>query len=177
MGRAFSRSSAKADPRRNRFSPSTISVAGSTMTIESEYPSEDEGKRSSPATASITEGAGRETWAASTRRKLPPTDTPVPFLSPFPPSRPCSSLPGPRSRDRARRRKPRIERKDAKVAPGRNGKFPLFLFLPLRLCIFAPLRSAFMKYICIHGHFYQPPRENPWLEAIEPPDDAAPSHA
>ena len=23
------------------------------------------------------------------------------------------------------------------------------------------------NYICIHGHFYQPPRENAWLEAIE----------
>jgi len=33
-----------------------------------------------------------------------------------------------------------------------------------------------MKYICIHGHFYQPPRENPWLEAIEPQDEAAPYH-
>src|ERR1051325_5027132 len=32
------------------------------------------------------------------------------------------------------------------------------------------------RYICIHGHFYQPPRENPWLEAIELQDPAAPYH-
>src|SRR5574337_699443 len=32
------------------------------------------------------------------------------------------------------------------------------------------------KYICIHGHFYQPPRENPWLEAIEIQDSAFPYH-
>lgn len=32
------------------------------------------------------------------------------------------------------------------------------------------------RYICIHGHFYQPPRENPWLEAIEVQDSAAPYH-
>ncbi|MGE5315509.1 MAG: DUF3536 domain-containing protein [Acidobacteriota bacterium] len=30
------------------------------------------------------------------------------------------------------------------------------------------------KYICIHGHFYQPPRENPWLEKIEVQDSAYP---
>jgi len=30
------------------------------------------------------------------------------------------------------------------------------------------------RYLCVHGHFYQPPRENPWLEAIEPQDSAAP---
>lgn len=33
-----------------------------------------------------------------------------------------------------------------------------------------------MKYLCIHGHFYQPPRENAWLEAIEIQDSAAPYH-
>ncbi|CAH1001587.1 hypothetical protein LEM8419_02490 [Neolewinella maritima] len=32
------------------------------------------------------------------------------------------------------------------------------------------------KYICIHGHFYQPPRENAWLETIEIQDSAAPYH-
>jgi len=32
------------------------------------------------------------------------------------------------------------------------------------------------RYVCVHGHFYQPPRENPWLEAIERQDSAAPFH-
>ncbi|UCE71739.1 MAG: DUF3536 domain-containing protein [Nitrospiraceae bacterium] len=32
------------------------------------------------------------------------------------------------------------------------------------------------RYICIHGHFYQPPRENPWLEEIEFQDGAYPYH-
>lgn len=28
------------------------------------------------------------------------------------------------------------------------------------------------RFLCIHGHFYHPPRENPWLEAIEIQDSA-----
>ena len=32
------------------------------------------------------------------------------------------------------------------------------------------------RYICIHAHFYQPPRENPWLEAVELQDSAYPYH-
>lgn len=32
------------------------------------------------------------------------------------------------------------------------------------------------RYICIHGHFYQPPRENAWLEVIELQDSAHPYH-
>ncbi|MHB1023447.1 MAG: DUF3536 domain-containing protein [Acidobacteriaceae bacterium] len=33
-----------------------------------------------------------------------------------------------------------------------------------------------LRYICIHGHFYQPPRENPWLETVEVQDSAEPYH-
>lgn len=32
------------------------------------------------------------------------------------------------------------------------------------------------RFICIHGHFYQPPRENPWLEEVEVQDSAYPFH-
>jgi alpha-amylase/alpha-mannosidase (GH57 family) len=32
------------------------------------------------------------------------------------------------------------------------------------------------RYICIHGHFYQPPRENAWLESVEMQDSAYPYH-
>ncbi len=33
-----------------------------------------------------------------------------------------------------------------------------------------------MRYVCIHGHFYQPPRENPWLDIVEIEDSAYPYH-
>lgn len=32
------------------------------------------------------------------------------------------------------------------------------------------------KYLCIHGHFYQPPRENPWLNIVERQESAFPFH-
>ncbi|MEO1518016.1 MAG: DUF3536 domain-containing protein [Bacteroidota bacterium] len=36
--------------------------------------------------------------------------------------------------------------------------------------------SIARKYLCIHGHFYQPPRENAWLEIVELQDSAQPFH-
>jgi alpha-amylase/alpha-mannosidase (GH57 family) len=32
------------------------------------------------------------------------------------------------------------------------------------------------KFICLHGHFYQPPRENPWLDEVECQNSAYPFH-
>jgi alpha-amylase/alpha-mannosidase (GH57 family) len=32
------------------------------------------------------------------------------------------------------------------------------------------------RYVCIHGHFYQPTRINPWLEMVELQEDAYPYH-
>jgi len=32
------------------------------------------------------------------------------------------------------------------------------------------------RFVCIHGHFYQPPRENPWTHHVERESSAAPFH-
>ncbi len=40
----------------------------------------------------------------------------------------------------------------------------------------APVHTATGVYVTIHGHFYQPPRENPYLDAIERQPSAAPCH-
>src|SRR5436853_1879053 len=46
----------------------------------------------------------------------------------------------------------------------------------LRVVPAGPRGLIMDKYICVHGHFYQPPRENPWLESIELQDSAYPYH-
>ena len=38
------------------------------------------------------------------------------------------------------------------------------------------IKPSEKKYVCVHAHFYQPPRENPWIEEIEREDSAAPYH-
>jgi alpha-amylase/alpha-mannosidase (GH57 family) len=32
------------------------------------------------------------------------------------------------------------------------------------------------RYVCVHGHFYQPPRENPWTGSVDEEASAAPWH-
>ncbi|MCB0662435.1 MAG: DUF3536 domain-containing protein [Saprospiraceae bacterium] len=38
------------------------------------------------------------------------------------------------------------------------------------------MSSESLRFVCIHGHFYQPPRENAWLETIDHQPSAAPFH-
>ncbi|MGB3507926.1 MAG: DUF3536 domain-containing protein [Microcoleaceae cyanobacterium] len=45
-----------------------------------------------------------------------------------------------------------------------------------RVTSVAPARTATGIYVTIHGHFYQPPRENPYLDSIESQPSAAPFH-
>ena len=33
-----------------------------------------------------------------------------------------------------------------------------------------------MRFVVVHGHFYQPPRENPWTEDVAREPSAAPFH-
>ncbi|MEB3336138.1 MAG: DUF3536 domain-containing protein [Leptolyngbyaceae bacterium] len=39
-----------------------------------------------------------------------------------------------------------------------------------------PLQTALGVYVTVHGHFYQPPRENPYLDAVERQPSASPFH-
>ncbi|MGP8049054.1 MAG: DUF3536 domain-containing protein [Desulfobaccales bacterium] len=39
-----------------------------------------------------------------------------------------------------------------------------------------PVKAGPLGYVVVHGHFYQPPRENPWIEQIEVESGAHPYH-
>ena len=82
--------------------------------------------------------------------------------------RPIQHHPG-RRRDRVRpgRRSAHVSRRRVGAGRGAPRRAPRVPPGPGRL-----LNRA----IVIHGHFYQPPRENPWLEAVEVQDSAAPYH-
>src|SRR5437867_1428098 len=74
-----------------------------------------------------------------------------------------------RRRDRARRggRPPGLPRRRVRAGGGAAGRPARILERP---------RGVLNRAIVIHGHFYQPPRENPWLESVEVQDSAAPHH-
>jgi alpha-amylase/alpha-mannosidase (GH57 family) len=71
--------------------------------------------------------------------------------------------------------RPRLDREDWRgrgpiwynKRDGRYG-FPRFQALPKE--------HPIERFVCIHGHFYQPPRENPWIETVEIQDSAHPYH-
>ena len=46
----------------------------------------------------------------------------------------------------------------------------------LRAAIYLVPMPSGKRFVCIHGHFDQPPREYPWLETVETQDSAAPYH-
>src|SRR5947209_5136011 len=50
------------------------------------------------------------------------------------------------------------------------------ILLDQKLSISASMFLDHGRYLCVHCHCYQPPRENPWLEAIELQDSAYPYH-
>jgi alpha-amylase/alpha-mannosidase (GH57 family) len=47
---------------------------------------------------------------------------------------------------------------------------------PTKNAILPAEAAAPKHFVCVHGHFYQPPRENPWLETVEIQESAAPFH-
>lgn len=47
---------------------------------------------------------------------------------------------------------------------------------PSHTTLVDPLKTARGIYLTVHGHFYQPPRENPYLESIERQAGAEPFH-
>ena len=58
----------------------------------------------------------------------------------------------------------------------KNSKNTISASKPAKIINHDPLKTAQGVYITIHGHFYQPPRENPYLDTIERQPSAQPFH-
>ncbi len=64
-------------------------------------------------------------------------------------------------------------------ASGAGASYNLTVNSPAAAKAAKPISSSTptaQRYVCVHGHFYQPPRENPWLETVEVQDSAEPYH-
>jgi len=68
--------------------------------------------------------------------------------------------------------------KTGMTAISSNKSFSVFNFgyISPTTAYLRPIMSRSNKYVCIHGHFYQPPRENAWLETVEQQESARPFH-
>ena len=60
--------------------------------------------------------------------------------------------------------------------PRYHGQMPSLVEAPKGAASSSADSDSLTQYVCVHGHFYQPPRENPWLETVEAQSSASPFH-
>ena len=148
----------RADARREASSASSTSRRCRATAISSASTAGRTGRSSPTATRRSTAAAASATWAGPSRSAFPSTAAPTASRSRCRRSGRSSSSrfrrPSRRRQRRSRRPRRRSDEAELVLATG----------------------VVMDRFVCIHGHFYQPPRENPWLEAIEAQDSAYPYH-